>query len=170
MFALQVTIGYNSVMANRTKLTLKKQKQFCESLVDTGGNVTRACQMVGMSRTAIYEARNTKPDFAEAWDDAVEQGTELLEQEAFRRAFKGVRKPVYQGGERVGYVQEYSDVLTIFLLKARRPEMYRDRASIEHTGANGGPVQHTVDLSALSDSELQQLEKISNKLHPAEKC
>jgi hypothetical protein len=62
-----------------------------------------------------------------------------LEQEARRRAHDGVRKPVYQGGKRVGYIQEYSDTLLIFLLKGLRPEKYRER--FEHSGAGGGPLQ-----------------------------
>jgi hypothetical protein len=41
--------------------------------------------------------------------------------EAWRRAVKGCRKPVYQGGQLVGYVREFSDLLLIFLIKAARP-------------------------------------------------
>ncbi len=35
---------------------------------------------------------------------------------------------------RAGYVRRYSDTLAIFLLKARRPEKYGDRAQTEHSG------------------------------------
>jgi hypothetical protein len=48
-----------------------------------------------------------------------------LEDEAVRRAYEGVERPVFQGGKQVGVVREYSDTLLIFLLKALRPEKYR---------------------------------------------
>jgi hypothetical protein len=35
---------------------------------------------------------------------------------------------------RVGKVREYSDTLTIFLLKAHAPDKYRDNAKVEHSG------------------------------------
>lgn len=35
----------------------------------------------------------------------------------------------------MGSVQRYSDTLLIFLLKAAKPEKYRDRYDIRHSGA-----------------------------------
>lgn len=61
-----------------------------------------------------------------------------LEREAMRRAHEGVRKPVYQGGKRVGFIQEYCDTLLIFLLKGLRPEKYREW--FEHAGTGKGGV------------------------------
>ena len=43
-------------------------------------------------------------------------------------------------------MREYSDTLLIFMLKARKPDVYRERASIEHTGANGGPLEHAIQF------------------------
>jgi hypothetical protein len=51
----------------------------------------------------MYKHRGNSEAFAGAWDDAVETGTDELEDEAFRRA------------------KEDSDTLLIFMLKARRP-------------------------------------------------
>jgi len=44
---------------------------------------------------------------------------------------------------RAGYVRRCSDMLAIFLLKARRPEKYQGRIATEHTGAGGGPIAVT---------------------------
>ena len=55
----------------------------------------------------------------------------VLEPEAIRRAVEGVEKPVYQGGELVGYVREYSDTLLIFLLKGGKPHKYRENIKID---------------------------------------
>ena len=39
----------------------------------------------------------------------------------------GVPKPVYYQGKLIGHVPHYSDALLMFLLRAHRPEIYRDR-------------------------------------------
>lgn len=44
-----------------------------------------------------------------------------------------------------------------------RPKRYGDKQSLEHTGPGGGPIQH-VDLSHLSDTELERLEGILGPL------
>ena len=40
---------------------------------------------------------------------------------------------------------------------------YRDVLSNEHSGPNGGPIP--IDLSKLSDEDLEQLEQLANKAH-----
>lgn len=127
-------------MANRTSRTPKRDEGFLAALRD-GRSVTAACIDVGISRSTAYQWREDDKEFAKAWDEAVEEGTDLLEDEAQRRARDGTQKPVYQGGKKVGIVNEYSDTLLIFLLKARRRNKYGDK--IEATGANGGPLVMT---------------------------
>lgn len=116
------------------------------------GNVADACRKVDIARSWIYEVRNADPDFAAAWDEALTEGTELLEGEAFRRAKEGVPEPVYYQGERVGFVRKYSDTLLIFLLKAHKPEKYRETVRNEHSGPDGGAIE--IDNNGgLSDEE-----------------
>lgn len=117
-------------MANRTKRTPKSEEAFLSALAN-GASVTLAGKSAGIGRSALYMWREDDKEFAKRWDSALESGTDLLEDEAKRRAVEGVKRPVYQGGECVGYVQEYSDTLLIFLLKGRRPEKYRDSASFD---------------------------------------
>lgn len=99
-------------MANRTKLTPEKKEQFLDVLSD-GSSVTAAAKAIGISRTCVYEHRVEDKAFASAWDDAVEAGTDALEDEAVLRA------------------KNSSDTLLIFLLKGRRPEKFKDRQQIE---------------------------------------
>lgn len=99
------------------------------------GCVAYAARAAKVDKARCYRLRESDSGFAEQWDAALEEATELLEAEAVRRARHGVRKPVYQGGILVGHVQEYSDTLLIFLLKAAKPEKYRDRYDIRHSGA-----------------------------------
>lgn len=99
------------------------------------GNVTAACRKARVSRNTAYEARKADADFTTAWDEALTLGTAGLEDEARRRAFEGTSKPVYQGGVLVGKIQEYSDTLLIFLLKAHKPEVYRETINQQHGGS-----------------------------------
>ncbi|GIV18957.1 MAG: hypothetical protein KatS3mg023_1991 [Armatimonadota bacterium] len=79
-----------------------------------GCSVSQAARLAGVSRQHAYRCRARSATFAEAWQDAWEQGTDALEDEAVRRALAG------------------SDTLLMFLLKARRPEKFRDNVRIEH--------------------------------------
>lgn len=106
---------------------------FLGALSDTH-MVTTAAAAAGIKRTAAYARRQRDLQFAQAWDDIEDQSTETLEREAYRRAAEGVLRPVFQGGDEVGQIREFSDTLLIFLLKARRPERYRERYQVDHTG------------------------------------
>lgn len=90
------------------------------------GNVKLACEAAEVHRSTPYDARGSDEAFAAAWDEAEQDSADLLEEEARRRAVEGTSKPLLYQGEIVTTVQEYSDTLLIFLLKARRPEKFRE--------------------------------------------
>jgi len=110
-------------------------------------NVSEAARVAGIDRHAVYNHRDADPAFAAAWADAIEQGVEALELEARRRAMKGTTRPVFYMGVECGQVQEYSDTLMIFLLKAHRPKIYRDGA----TGQPDDPVNHRHSVEYVND-------------------
>lgn len=124
-------------MANRRKFTNRARKRFLLVLSEQA-NVSAACRAVGISNRCAYDHKNDDPEFAKMWADAVEVAVDKLEQEAWHRATHGVEKPIVHKGEVVGIVREPSDRLTELLLKAHRPEKYRDR--MELTGKDGKPV------------------------------
>jgi hypothetical protein len=69
-------------------------------------------------------------------------------------------KPVFQNGEQVGVIREYSDTLLIFLLKGHRPERFKDRRETQVTGKNGGPISLTyAELKQLPPDELIRLHR-----------
>lgn len=123
----------------RTTRTPKKQAAFLEELM-LRGNVRDACAAANVPRRTVYDWRDADPAFARAWDDALDEAADIMEREAHRRAVDGVDEPVYgslgkgEGMGEVGTIRKYSDTLLIFLLKAARPEKYRDRQQVEHTG------------------------------------
>lgn len=122
-------------MACLTEWTPKKQQKFLDALAEYG-IVTTAARIAKCSKQTAYNHRNNDPGFAELWDEAVDSACDLLEEEARRRAYNGTTKPIYQQGQCVGEIQEYSDTLMIFLLKGARPEKYRENASIKHEFVN----------------------------------
>lgn len=108
-----------------------------------------ACRKAKIGRTTAYKVRDDDADFAAAWDIALEDAADMMEEEVHRRAVEGVLRPVYQGGKKVGSVREYSDTLLIFRLKAVRPEKYRERTEVRHRGK--------IDVGKLSDDELRAI-------------
>lgn len=86
------------------------------------GLVCRAAQDAGISKSWVYDRREASTRFARLWDEALDISTEILEAEAMRRALSH---------------ESPSDTLLIFLLKARRPNVYRDNVKVEHFGQVG---------------------------------
>jgi hypothetical protein len=115
-----------------TKDTAKKRREkFLLALAECA-NVTKACVTSGLLRRTAYRQREADEAFAGAWDKALDEGAGILEDEAVRRAYEGTLKPVFYKGEECGAIREYSDTLLIFLLKAHKPEKYKDRQHVEH--------------------------------------
>lgn len=100
--------------------------------------ITEACRHADVNRSTAYRARKNDPDFAAAWDELEEAMIEELESEAHRRAITG------------------SDRLLEFLLKAKRPDVYRERVSIEDDRAK----REREEAEKLTDEELD--EKLSD--------
>lgn len=102
-----------------------------------GATVRKAARQAGVHPTMPFKRRGIDPEFSRSWNQAADIGTRLLEQEAQRRAYHGTIKPVFYKGMKCGYVNEYSDLMMIFLLKARRPDKYREGVE---DGVQGGTV------------------------------
>jgi hypothetical protein len=140
------------------KLTAREKTKFIEAL-RVSANVTNAAAAIKTSRASMYKVRDADADFKAAWDDAIEEAVDVLEEEARRRALKGTKRPIYQQGALVGYVQEYSDQLMTLLLRAHRPRKYRERLSVGGED-DGKPVvvRHVVDDPDHLDEVLTTLE------------
>lgn len=132
-------------MAKKKQKRTTKKKAFLSAFAQCG-NISHACRLANCSRTLVYKWLNEEPEFKVQFDEADTQATENLEREAYRRACEGTLRPVYQGGRKVGTIREFSDTLLIFLLKGRKPNMYRDNVKTEHTGSIGVNVGGTVGV------------------------
>ena len=128
-----------------------KKKAYLIAFAETGNKV-QAAKAAGVSHATVYSPPwKADAAFQEGLVVAKELATDVLEGEAFKRAAFGVRKPAgWYKGKPGGYVREYSDILTIFLLKGLRPEKYRDRVELRGALAN-------IDISYLPDHLLQRV-------------
>lgn len=134
---------------DRTKRTPEMEDEFLRVLA-TGASIYKAARAAGVGRSTVYEWREADEYFRARWDDAVESGSDLMEDEAIRRGMSGIDKPVYYQGEVCGEVKEYSDTLLIFQLKARRREKYSEK--IDQT-VTGRVTVETVSYAPVEDAE-----------------
>jgi hypothetical protein len=131
----------------RAKLA-KKRRDWRPAFLDgfqKSGTVAGGCKAADVARSTAYRERQRDETFALAWADIEAGVTEALEQTALVMAMRGEVR------------------LIEFLLKARKPEMYRECRVLEHQGPGGGPVelvQLGVDISKLTDRELRILQRL----------
>lgn len=123
-------VRVGSQLGARGVITDRRKAIFIRTLAQTG-IVGRAATAAGWPRGHAYSVRAGDEEFAKLWDQAVEFSTDALEEAARVRAIEGISKPVYQQKELVGYVTEYSDALLIQLLKAKRPNEFRENVSLQ---------------------------------------
>lgn len=124
--------------SQRTVLT--RQKKFLVAL-QTTGKVSDASDAAAIDRHTAYRWRDRYPEFKAKWDAIVEADTDELERVARERAMKS------------------SDMLMMFLLNARRPDVYVNRRKVEISAGDGPLININLgekQREALSDA-LRQL-------------
>jgi len=131
---------------------LKMTKDMKEAVISTLTeipNITAVCKLLGVSKSTVDEHRGKDKAFDALVRDAIEEGYDMLEYEAWRRAKEGVSEPLLYQGEVVGHVQKYSDTLLKFLLKGRRRKVFGDSQFI---GADDtGKVTLTFNIGGKDD-------------------
>lgn len=146
-------------MTSGTELTPENKEKFLAELRQTA-NVSHSAKAAGFTRAAAYKNRDRDPDFKAAWEDALEEAIDVLEKEAHRRAFEGCEEPVgfYMGDHGGTFVKKYSDTLAIFLLKAHRPERFRDNLHLSgEVGRGEDPFEK------YSDDQIARMYEIANE-------
>jgi hypothetical protein len=88
-----------------------QKKRFLATLT-VQGTVFHAAQAAGISRWTAYRWRHDDLEFAQAWDEAIENAVDAVESVIFQQAVGG------------------NTLAAIFYLKAHRP-IYRDRLNID---------------------------------------
>jgi hypothetical protein len=96
-----------------------------------GWSVTAAAQRAGHPRSTFYLLRDRDEEFKAAWAEAIEAGTEVLEDEARRRAVDGYDEETFDGeGQLLRRVRRYDSPLLQLLLRGRRPDKYREGTGV----------------------------------------
>lgn len=113
-----------SVARKQRFLALVRGDEAAEDAEALPLSVAGACRVIDIHPNTVRMWRKTDQAFASDYTDAIEFGTDIIEDQATRRATLGVDEPVYQGGELVGVKRVFSDRLMEFILIGRRPEKF----------------------------------------------
>jgi transposase-like protein len=153
------------------RITKAAKQAFLEAL-EEGTTVTAAATRAGHTRWSFYRIKlgdnqqAADPEFAAAWDEAAERGeavrNDAVRAEIQRRAVEGTEEPVFYQGEVVGHVRRYSDTLLLAMANNLLPE-YDHPAQVVHTGKVDHDHVHRLDLSQLTDEELDVYERLLEK-------
>jgi len=79
-------------------------------------NVRVACQQAGISRAEVYRARGRDPEFASDWEQAKQDGIDVIEAHLMAMSQKNV-------------------VAGIFMLKNLRPDVYGENVNVSVSGS-----------------------------------
>lgn len=111
-------------------------ERFLELLAKSA-NVSRSARDAGISRQYVYDKLRNDPAFAERVAQAEEEAIEELEAVARERAIAG------------------SDLLIMFLLKAAKPEKYRDKPALIN---NNAPQNYVIELGYQQNEHMETIE------------
>lgn len=118
-----------------TRSDVQKQAEFFAAYMEDQ-SIERAAKKANIGVSLINRWRAFDEAFAESFKEIIAQMILAAEEELFRRAVKGVDRPVFQGGVQVGTVKDYSDQLLMFFLKANRPKKYREKLHVQGKATN----------------------------------
>lgn len=106
-------------------ITPELQRRFAATLAATG-IVKQAARSIGKSLEALYKLRRMPgaEGFAAAWDAALQNGIQRLEDCALERAIQGTSTPIVSQGAILGYWDKPDNHLLRFLLQHRLPQRY----------------------------------------------
>jgi len=86
--------------------------------------VTVAARIAGVPRARAIAERYADGEFADRWDDAIEQGIDEIEAAAYLSAVYGDRRPLFQQRKQIGWTVEYFHATRSMLLKAWRSRVF----------------------------------------------
>lgn len=95
----------------------------------TNKDAAAAC---GAGTGYFRRRRKEDPEFEKAYQEAREDGNDVIRGEIRRRAVDGVKKGIYHDGKRIATEQVYSDQLLMFLAKSRMDE-FKEHVQHDHT-------------------------------------
>lgn len=154
-------------MAKRNFVAVAKRRKIFLAVIADCANIREACRLAGVTRDFHDRWMHRIPGYPAAFNEALEEGIDRLELEAWRRAHDGVDKPIFYQGMQVATVKEYSDALLLRLLEAHRPKRWARRSEI--SGPGGVPLAPaTVVVVELPDNGRGEPAAIEGEATPFE--
>lgn len=124
---------------------------YCERVIALGkqgkSKVVMAAE-IGVSKPTLDNWARAHPEFFAAMETAL-----TLSQAWWENA-----------GQKGLTAEKFNASVWSRSMAARFPADWRETTRQEQTGADGGPIRHEIDLSGLTDEELDQLERIRGKI------
>jgi hypothetical protein len=138
-----------------TRLSPAERRALFLQRLRASANVSRSAREAGLLTSTLYRQRGKSASFAAEWDAAVAEALDELEDILTERAKHGVEKPIFYAGESRGTMRIYSDALAMFILKARRPEIY-DRVQ----AAAHGTADEANEIDAMAEIQ-RRIERLA---------
>jgi hypothetical protein len=121
---------------------------------------TEIAKLLGIGKSTFYEWQNKHPEFSDALKEGKQIADMEVEQELWGKCHGQMiierKEKVLRDGTIVTVQEERfvpaSDTAIIFWLKNRKPEMWREKQQIEHSGS----MDISVSVSHLTDDELEK--------------
>lgn len=133
-------------MAKTDKTDTLKSKMI-QALIEAKGNVTNACQSVGIARQTHYEWCKEDEGYKSDVDGVLDVAIDYVENKLFER------------------IEDGDTTATIFYLKTiGKRRGYVEKAEIDHT-TKGESLNKKRDLSKLTKEELKQMAAIEKKMY-----
>lgn len=107
--------------------TKAKERKFLAVLAETC-NVTRACEVVGLSKNGAYQRRRKNAAFRAAWLETIAAAYQQLELVLLDRTFNGTVKIIERHDGTEDRMREYPNGLGLQLLKMHRATAEEQRA------------------------------------------
>jgi hypothetical protein len=98
-------------------------------------NITKSCEKVGRSRRSFYALRKRDAEFAEAFDDALDQGYLMLETTLLERAMFGTEREILDRENKVVTLKSHDNRLAAQLLRMRKHALERAEDRAERAAA-----------------------------------
>lgn len=159
----------------RRRISKAERQRFLEGL-EQGFSIAAAARLTGHSRQRYYELRAEDEGFARAWLEALETGTDLIEDRLREIALNGVTEVTRNAAGEVVSTRVRDDPNSLWRIAiARRPEVWSEKRRLELSGSDGGPLEVTnpnlAEAVERFTAQIRQLgERQRAELGYAERC
>lgn len=115
----------------------------------------------GVSEQTLNGWKKRHSEFMESLKEGKERADAEVADKLFKRAtgysHVDTKFATFEGKitDAKEYVKHHAPdtIACIFWLKNRRPDLWRDKVGLEHTGANGGPIKTEADFRPTAEDE-----------------